>query len=816
MPRSSRSIPVLVLALLAAPVALLARTPANAASPNDASPSPTASTSPSTALAAPSAQNQGTQAITLSAPAAEAVTFTEETVALPTGGFSGTIGALPTSLSFSYARGATLSDPLRPGDGTLAATVATGRIPFQRYEIAAASATDSALVWRGTADPARLVRLWAWNRASSAWEAVASGRGVAEGQLSLRGQAKPEFVDNGMVHLLVTGEDPFADDLTKPVDSAFADPSSYDFSIAHFSDTQYLTEGAVERRTAAERAVWRKAYTEIPRWIAANAATRKIAYTAHTGDVIEDWFSTAYPDEAAAKANARAQFAVASANQKILDDAGLVNAILPGNHDTRAGTDTGAGALFNDYFGTQRYQALESGSQWQAENASYHPWKAGDNSNHYDLFSAGGLDFVAVHLGYGVSPDEIAWANRVLTRYADRNAILFTHAFNKASFAADGRSADYSNDGTRLEEQVIASHPNVALVLAGHEHGVSIAVKKNLGRSGNNVTELLADYQFYQVKAAEVGLAGVGGHSAADQLRFGASFLQLLQFNVAKGEVSIDTFSPLLNNFNASEYDNQHRYNGQEDDTTVPVQLTTRKTSFSTDTIAVTTTADTIGSTTSTASSLSWTGLTSGEVRGWRAATSQGDVLGSGLFTVPAGHGNTAAPSLDVPAASSEVGKAFDATAGLTGGAASLTVLGGIDTNQVGTQQLGYLATDADSNQTLAVRQVQVSEAEAAEAPDRGYPQISVLLASTRQGIATTAFVSVKASGHLVEGGEVTLTLDGHRYTTAALSGGQVQLRLPAELSPGGHVLQTAYSGDEVTEAARIESTFTVAARAQR
>lgn len=818
MPRPSRSILMVALALVATLLILPKTwTPASAAAPDTPGPAPSAIPTTTSTLQLPTAQasSGGDRAVTLSTLSTAGVEFSEEQVTLPGSGFGGVISALPTTLAFDYAKGAAITDPLRPGDGLTATTAATGRFPFQRFELSAAALAGSALTWRGTADPSRLVRLWAWNTATTSWEQVAAGRGLAEGQLSLRGEAKADFNDGGAVHLLVTGEDPFADDLNKPVNSAFADPSSYDFALAHYTDTQYLTEGAVERRSAKERAVWRKAYAEIPRWIAANASARKIAYAAHTGDVIEDWFSTAYADESAAKANARAQFAVASANQKILDDAGVVNGILPGNHDTRAGTETGKSALFNDYFGTSRYQALEETSQWQAENASYHPWQSGDNSNHYDLFTAGGLDFIAVHLGYGVSPAEIAWANRVLTRYADRNAILFTHAFNKASYAADGRVADFSNDGIRLEEQIVARNPNVALVLSGHEHGVSVAVKKNLGKPGNNVTELLADYQFYQVKASEVGLTGVGGHQAGDQLRFGASFLQLLQFNVARGEITIDTFSPLLNNFNASEYDNQHRYTGSEDDTVVPVQLTTRKTSFSTDTAALATPTDTAIGTASAAAPLSWTGLATGQVRGWRA-TGKGNLLGYGLFTVPAAAGPATTAVLELPAATTETGKAFDAAIGVSAGTNALTVLGGVDTQRAGNQQLGYVATDAAGNQWLGSRSVSVVAAATAEAPDRGYPQISVLLASTRQGIATTAYVTVKAGGHLVGGGEITLSLDGHRFTTAALTEGRVELRLPAELKPGGHVLQTAYSGDSVTEAARIESTFTVAARAQR
>ena len=34
--------------------------------------------------------------------------------------------------------------------------------------------------------------------------------------------------------------------------------------------------------------MWEKAYADITRWVAGNAANRKIAYVAHTGDIIEN------------------------------------------------------------------------------------------------------------------------------------------------------------------------------------------------------------------------------------------------------------------------------------------------------------------------------------------------------------------------------------------------------------------------------------------------------------------------------------------------------------------------------------------------
>jgi chitodextrinase len=83
--------------------------------------------------------------------------------------------------------------------------------------------------------------------------------------------------------------------------------------------------------------------------------------------------------------------------------------------------------------------------------------------------------------------------------------------------------------------------------------------------------------------------------------------------------VHIDTYSPLLDNFGATEYDiradgsqTRPRYNGAEDNLTLPVDLTTRKTSFATDSLAAYVPSTVIGTDEVTANgtaSVTWTGL---------------------------------------------------------------------------------------------------------------------------------------------------------------------------------------------------------------
>ncbi|HLS02917.1 MAG TPA: LamG domain-containing protein, partial [Beutenbergiaceae bacterium] len=230
---------------------------------------------------------QGAGAVTLSAMATHpdggdvSSTFYAGQADVAEGGFQGLVDELPSTLEFEYQEGAELGGA---GDSLAAGP---GQIAFQRFDVAVGEAADGQAVrWAGEVDPSRQVNVLVWNTATDSWDTVASGRGLSEGELVLSGELTADHLDaEGSAAVLVTGEDPFADDLANEVSDAFEDPDAYDFSIAHVTDTQYLTEGAVEQEYSPEQqAVWADAYTDIMEWIVDNADERKIEYVTHTGD----------------------------------------------------------------------------------------------------------------------------------------------------------------------------------------------------------------------------------------------------------------------------------------------------------------------------------------------------------------------------------------------------------------------------------------------------------------------------------------------------------------------------------------------------
>ncbi|WP_166846261.1 metallophosphoesterase [Isoptericola sp. BMS4] len=534
------------------------------------------------AAVAPASGTQDVQApVTLSATVSEpddgdvTTVFTRAEALTPKAAWQGEADAVPTTLRVPGEQRVRQARRLAPGDGQSVASPSSAEVTYQRFDVPVrGKATEPVLRWEGTADPARLVTLHAWDADDEAWDVLATRRGAADGDTTLEAAVRPEHVTGGTVHAMVTGTDPFADDIDPGDHDRFADPDDYDFSMVHYTDTQYLSEGAVEGATEKERRTWAGAYTGVMDWIVDNAEERKIAYVAHTGDIIENNIR-AIPPELEDQVAGELEFA--SAAQGRIDAAGIPNGVVAGNHDNRSGQDP---TLYDEHFGPDRYEALSS--SW--ENATYGgTMTPGSNENHYDLFTAGGLDFVVVGLSYGVTRDEAEWAASIFQRYGDRNGILLTHDYLEPSTSPDGRGANLGgSDGPLLYDLLVRDNDNVFLVLAGHRHGVGTNVRPPaVGDIGHGVVELLADYQFYTVRADRLGLGSVG-YDPATRLRFGASFFRMLQFDVDAGEMHVDTYSPLLDEFGATEYDEDGRFDGREDDMVLPVDLTSRTTSVET------------------------------------------------------------------------------------------------------------------------------------------------------------------------------------------------------------------------------------------
>jgi len=383
--------------------------------------------------------------------------------------------------------------------------------PYQRLILDATEmVAGSTVSWSGTGEGRTEVQLSIWTGEN--WRLLDAGTGD---QLVLMGELEESDLSDRRVTLLVQNGPRTEGTLASGIDGELQNPANYDFAVSHITDTQYLTESYPE------------VYAGIVSWIASNQAGRKIAFATHTGDVIQNYVEPEQNDD-----RARREFERASAIQSILDDAGIPNSVLPGNHDNRRGADA---SLFNEYFPVERY--------------SDQPWYGGslapdDNSANYSTFEHDGARFLMLSLPYAYNDAEMDWAAEVVASHPEYNVIISTHEHvtpkTIESPAARSTSGRWVSRGQQLWDRVIAPNRNVVLVLSGHFHGLGEIHTENAGGiPGHSVTELVADYQEFRTHTGERA----------------TGFQRMLQIDLAGGAIAVDTFSLRLDASYSYDYD---------------------------------------------------------------------------------------------------------------------------------------------------------------------------------------------------------------------------------------------------------------------
>ena len=236
-------------------------------------------------------------------------------------------------------------------------------------------------------------------------------------------------------------------------------------------------------------------------WIIDNQASMNIPYVAHLGDIVLNGGVTQ-------------QWVNADIAMSTLDLLpGLAYGLSVGNHDQDPHGDPDGTSNFNLFFPFTRYEGVAS-------------WYGGhygtDNDNHYVLFSAGGMDFVVVHLEWDTFTDwfVLVWADSVLQAHPARRAIVVSHkiitAGNPGSWGAQGW----------VIYNALKYNPNLFLMLCGHVEGEG---RRMDVFQGNIVHTLVANYQY--------------------RPNGGDGWLRILEFVPADNAINVATYSPTLDRF---------------------------------------------------------------------------------------------------------------------------------------------------------------------------------------------------------------------------------------------------------------------------
>jgi len=233
-------------------------------------------------------------------------------------------------------------------------------------------------------------------------------------------------------------------------------------------------------------------------WIVDNKEALNIVFVTHMGDLID------HPDNITEWENANRSMSKLDGN--------VPWGVSPGNHDQCY--EFYDLPNFSKYFGYDRF----SGESWYGGN-----YPAGSNANSYQLFSAGGDDYLILHLRWDPDDDMLLWASNVIGQYPDRRVIVSTHDY-LVGFTKLGQRSDV---GERVWHSLIKPHADqIFLVLCGHagaEDMIADTVNDHV------VYQMLADYQ--NLTVIESG------------------WLRLLQFCPQQHKIIVKTYSPYLNKY---------------------------------------------------------------------------------------------------------------------------------------------------------------------------------------------------------------------------------------------------------------------------
>lgn len=326
-----------------------------------------------------------------------------------------------------------------------------------------------------------------------------------------------EATDVGAVpQLCATVSDPDADlldvqffgrDLTQaPVE---------DFTIMVIPDTQFYSQA------------YPQVFSSQTQWIVDNKEERNLAFVSHVGDCVHN------PESAF-------EWSMGSLAMGLLEDPvttllpdGIPYGISVGNHDNANApgtledqTNGSASLLYNQTFGISRFTGR-----------SYYGGHFGtNNDNHYELFSASGMDFIVFHLEYDTWGGELResvfdWVDGLLKTHSDRRAIVTSHYLLNPDGSFENYTYGPGNQGQATYD-ALKDNPNLFLMLCGH-------LRDNPHRSdtynGNTINTLMSNYQHLE--------------------NGGNGWLRILTFSAANNEIRVETYSPWLDEFNTEPHE---------------------------------------------------------------------------------------------------------------------------------------------------------------------------------------------------------------------------------------------------------------------
>lgn len=264
------------------------------------------------------------------------------------------------------------------------------------------------------------------------------------------------------------------------------------FSLAIIPDTQRYQGIGTGRKAQNQAPTTNAVFEAITDSIIDEMDRQRIVFVSHVGDIVD--------------INNDAQWQVAQKCMNKLHGK-VPYGISVGNHDMI--TKNGDSSLFQKYFPQSRFTKFDwYGGCFEPPNKQTKV--SGNNANSFQLFTAGGMEFIIVHLECNAPDAVLAWTDQVLKKYADRRAIITTHMglgpLNRPQNSRDyfdapkGRMTwkkchgSQGNTSQQMWEKCFRKHSNLFLICCGDQSRTQALHQTVKGQNGNTVHELLSDY----------------------------------------------------------------------------------------------------------------------------------------------------------------------------------------------------------------------------------------------------------------------------------------------------------------------------------
>lgn len=309
--------------------------------------------------------------------------------------------------------------------------------------------------------------------------------------------------------------------------------SDDEFSIIVLPDTQNYIQNL---RGVANRQMFRDQIS----WIVANQKSENIAYVTQLGDLSQSInMAKGGMTEEQGRVISEERFRACDTIMSPLDKAKIPYGIAVGNHDQfpMAGDPLGTSTdLFHKWFVNQG----KGKSRFEGKSYFGGTREKGNYDEHYDLFKAGGRNWIAIYLEFDADQENVAddeerneWALNLLKRFNDHTALLITH--NAGPIKIKRFSPQIQRTYEKLKEQ-----PNLSMIFGGHVGNLKGEVNyfRTERKGMSPVRTYISDFQSLSPDGTIPSVNGGNG------------YLRVMKFSVKDNKVSIRTFSPYLMNRN--------------------------------------------------------------------------------------------------------------------------------------------------------------------------------------------------------------------------------------------------------------------------